>query len=164
MARFHSILKAEWYSIVWAYRICSVAYLCSTLCSFMDCSPPGSSVHGIFQARILEWVAISSSRGSSWPRDYMNPQLFVSPTLADRFFTISTTWKAHIQCIFDNIHIKYIYLIFFIHLLMGTLVVSVSWLHIVNNAALNTEVHIFFWISVFVFFGTNTQKWDSQII
>ena len=35
----------------------------------MDCIPPGSSVHGIFQARILEWVAISFSRGSSWPRD-----------------------------------------------------------------------------------------------
>ena len=35
----------------------------------MDCSPPGSSVHGISQARILEWVAISFSRGSSWPRD-----------------------------------------------------------------------------------------------
>ena len=34
----------------------------------MDCSPPGSSVHGISQARILEWIAISSSRGSSWPR------------------------------------------------------------------------------------------------
>ena len=39
-----------------------------------DCSPPGSTVHGIFQARILEWVAISSSRGSSWPRD-RNPRL-----------------------------------------------------------------------------------------
>ena len=36
----------------------------------MDCSPPGSSVHGISQARILEWVAISYSRGSSWPRDW----------------------------------------------------------------------------------------------
>ena len=35
----------------------------------MDCSPPGSSVHGILQARILEWVGIPSSRGSSWPRD-----------------------------------------------------------------------------------------------
>ena len=35
----------------------------------MDCSPPGSSVHGIFQARILEWVAISFSRGSFQPRD-----------------------------------------------------------------------------------------------
>ena len=43
--------------------------LCPTLWDPMDCSPPGSSVHGISQARILEWVAISSSRGSSQPRD-----------------------------------------------------------------------------------------------
>ena len=43
--------------------------LCPTLCDLMDCSPPGSSVHGILQARILEWVVISFSRGSSWPRD-----------------------------------------------------------------------------------------------
>ena len=42
---------------------------CPTLCDPMDCSPPGSSVHGIFQARILEWVAISFSRVSSQPRD-----------------------------------------------------------------------------------------------
>ena len=40
-----------------------------TLCDLMDCSLPGSSVHGILQARILEWVAMHSSRGSSWPRD-----------------------------------------------------------------------------------------------
>ena len=40
------------------------------LCDHMDHSPPGSSVHGILQARILEWVAISPSRGSSWPRDW----------------------------------------------------------------------------------------------
>ena len=46
-----------------------VAQSCPTLCNPMDCSPPGSSVHGIFQARILEWVAISFSRGSSQPRD-----------------------------------------------------------------------------------------------
>ena len=42
---------------------------CLTLCDPMDCNPPGSSVHGILQARILEWVAMASSRGSSWPRD-----------------------------------------------------------------------------------------------
>ena len=42
---------------------------CPTVCNPMDCSPPGSSVHGIFLARILEWVAISSSRRSSPPRD-----------------------------------------------------------------------------------------------
>ena len=44
---------------------CLVVQSCLTLCGPMDCSPPGSSVHGISQARILEWVAISSSRGSS---------------------------------------------------------------------------------------------------
>ena len=48
---------------------CLVAKLCLTLLRPMDCSPPGSSVHGISQARILEWVAISFSRGSSRPRD-----------------------------------------------------------------------------------------------
>ena len=46
-----------------------VAQSCPTLCDPMDCSLPGSSIHGILQARILEWVAISFSRGSSQPRD-----------------------------------------------------------------------------------------------
>ena len=46
-----------------------VAQSCLTLCNPMDCSPPGSSVHGILQARILEWVAMPSSMGSSQPRD-----------------------------------------------------------------------------------------------
>ena len=45
------------------------AQSCPTLCDAMDCNPSGYSVHGIFQARILEWVDISSSRGSSQPRD-----------------------------------------------------------------------------------------------
>ena len=39
--------------------------LCPTLCSPMDCSPPGSSIHGVLQAIILEWIAMPSSRGSS---------------------------------------------------------------------------------------------------
>ena len=42
---------------------------CLTLCDSMGCNPPGSSVHGILPARMLEWVAMSSSRGSSRPRD-----------------------------------------------------------------------------------------------
>ena len=46
-----------------------VAQSCPTLCNPMDSSQPGSSIHGIFQARILEWIAISFSRGSSRPRD-----------------------------------------------------------------------------------------------
>ena len=48
--------------------------LCLTLCDPMDCSPPGSSVHGILQARILEWVAMPTSRGSSGPKR-LNPGL-----------------------------------------------------------------------------------------
>ena len=46
-----------------------VAQSCPILCDPVDCSLPGSSIHGILQARILEWVAISFSRGSSRPRD-----------------------------------------------------------------------------------------------
>ena len=50
--------------------MCSIAQSCLTLGGLRNCSPPGSTAHGIFQARILEWVAISSSRGSSRPRDW----------------------------------------------------------------------------------------------
>ena len=59
---------------------------CLTLWDPMDCSLPASSVHGILQARILEWVAMSFSRGSSWLRD----QTWVS-CIAGRFFTIWAT-------------------------------------------------------------------------
>ena len=49
--------------------VCLDAQTCLTLCDSLDCSPPGSSVLGISQARTLEWVAISFSGGFSWPRD-----------------------------------------------------------------------------------------------
>ena len=55
------------YSHLWWSE--KVTQSCPTLCDPVDCSPPDSSVHGILQARILEWVAISFSRGSSQPRD-----------------------------------------------------------------------------------------------
>ena len=51
-------------------RVSMCAQSCPTLCDPLDCSLPDLSVCGIIQARILEWVAISSSRGSSWPRDW----------------------------------------------------------------------------------------------
>ena len=54
---------------VYGVCVCVCAQSCLTLCDPKDCSWPDSSVHGIFQARILEWVAISYSRGSSKPRD-----------------------------------------------------------------------------------------------
>ena len=59
--------------------------MCTTLCDTMDCSLPGSSVHGIFQARVLEWVAISFSRGSSWPRDCT----WVSHNVGRHFYLLS---------------------------------------------------------------------------
>ena len=63
-----------------------VAQSCPTLCDPMDCSLPGSSVHGIFQAIVLEWIAISFSRGSSQSRD----QTRVS-RIVDRHFTVCAT-------------------------------------------------------------------------
>ena len=50
--------------------VCLVAPFCPILCNHMDCNLPGSFVHGIFLARILEWVDISFSRESCWPRDW----------------------------------------------------------------------------------------------
>ena len=52
--------------------------------NLMDCSPPGSSVHRIFQARILKWVSISLFRGSSWPRDWTQVSGFVASFLQCR--------------------------------------------------------------------------------
>ena len=63
--------------------VCSVTQLGPSLCDPIDSSPPGSLVHGISQARIQEWVAISPSRGSSRSRD----QTFKSSVLAGTFFT-----------------------------------------------------------------------------
>ena len=69
-------------------RESEVAQSCLPLCNPMDCSLPGSSIHGIFQARILEWFAISFSRGSSQPGDRTQVSL-----LAGRYFTIWATRK-----------------------------------------------------------------------
>ena len=63
-----------------------VAQSCSTLCDLMDCSLQCSSIHGIFQARVLEWVAICFSRGSSWPRDWI-----LISCIVGRCFTIWAT-------------------------------------------------------------------------
>ena len=77
------------------YVPCCVTQSCPTLCNPMDCSPPGSAVHGILQARILERVVISFSRGSSQPRDWTQVSL-----IASGFFTIWATRETlkHLQC------------------------------------------------------------------
>ena len=65
-------------------RVCSVMQSCPTLYDPTDCSLPGSSVHGILQARILAWVAVPSSRGSSQFR--VEPMSLMSPALQAGFF------------------------------------------------------------------------------
>ena len=64
-----------------------VAQLCPILCDPLDSKPSGSSVHGILQARILEYVAIPFSRGSSWPRDWTG-----SPALQVDFLSAMKYW------------------------------------------------------------------------
>ena len=80
---------------VWSIGTCmrrsesEVAQSCPTLLDPVDCSLPGSSIHGIFQARILEWIAISFSRGSSWPRDRTQV-----PRIGGRRFNLWATREA----------------------------------------------------------------------
>ena len=74
--------------------VCVCARVCVLSCvqffmTFMDCSPPGSSVHGILKPRILEWVAISSSWGSSWPRNCT-----CIPCIGRQILYHCATWEA----------------------------------------------------------------------
>ena len=65
---------------------------CPTFCDPMDYSPPGSSVHRILQARILEWITMPSFRVSSQPKD--QTCTLMSPALTGGFLTTSATWEA----------------------------------------------------------------------
>ena len=79
----------------------SIAQSCLTLCNPMDCSLPGSSIYGIFQARVLEWVAISFSRGSSRPRNRTR----VSCIVGRRFTVWPIKWNKQVtkwQIFYDS--------------------------------------------------------------
>ena len=83
------VLALSYCKILCLYSLCSlVTQSCPTLCDPMDCRLPGSSFHGILQARVLEWVAISFSRGYSQPRDWTQVSHIVC-----RFFTSWATGK-----------------------------------------------------------------------
>ena len=74
-----------------------------TLCDFIDCNPPGSSVHGTFQTRILEQVAISYSRRSFWPRDWTH--VFCISCIGKWILHHCATWEALILfCIVTLVH------------------------------------------------------------
>ena len=81
--KFWCSLALLWYFNLVKDVLCLVSQSCLTFCYPVGCSLPGSSVHGILQGRILEWVAMPSSRGSSQPRDGTQVSCFVG-----RFFTI----------------------------------------------------------------------------
>ena len=82
----------DWSPLEW-----TVSQSCPTLCNPTDCSLLGSSVHGILQARILEWIAISSSRGSSWPRDrtHLSCASCISRQILYHWATWEAAWVAH---------------------------------------------------------------------
>ena len=80
------------------------------LCGLMDHNPLGSSEHGVLQARILDWVAMPCSRGSSDPG--IEPVSFMSPALVGGFFTSSATWEAKTYILFIYLG----YLIYFYRL------------------------------------------------
>ena len=107
LTEFHRILLTEshhnqaitWLCLLFSIPSCAsvsakLLQSCLTLCDRMDSSPPGSSVHGILLVRILEWVAMPSSRGSSCPQD--RTWVFMSPALVGGFFTTNSVWEAPI--------------------------------------------------------------------
>ena len=83
LAELSTIWEVKWSEVKWS------AQSCPTVCDPVDCSLPGFSVHWIFQARVLEWVALSFSRGSSWPRDRTQVSC-----IAGRCFTLWATREA----------------------------------------------------------------------
>ena len=93
---------------MWKVKVL-VTQLCPILCDPKDNTPPGSSAHGILQARILEWVAIPFSRGSSWSRDWT--WLFC---IAGRFFTIWAAREAQVLDRYTYFHVYALSCIFHI--------------------------------------------------
>ena len=91
--------KRNVYIYVQTVCVCVCAQLCPTLCDPMDCSPSSSSVHGILQARIVEWVAMPSCRGSSRPRDQTH--ISCLSCLAGRLFLLLSHQES---CIHTHTH------------------------------------------------------------
>ena len=102
---------------------------CPTLCDPMDWGPPGSSVHGILQTRILEWVAMPCTRGSSQPRDQTH--VFCVSCIAGRFFTTEPPQKPHMYMYVDRYNYMGIYTPLYLY--MHTYIHTVSVFHFCCN-------------------------------
>ena len=126
-------------------------------CDPMDCNLPGSSAHGILQARILERVAIPFSRGSSWPRDHE------SPALAGKFFTIWATREAHIYntpfCKYT--HFVYIYIYIYTCIYLHILYLCIYFLNTYTYT--NTYAFVHKHTCVYTDTCTYTQKNNSYL-
>ena len=120
--------------------------VCLTLCDHTDRSPPGSSVHGILQVRILEWVAILFSRGSSWLRD----RTLVS-CIGGRFFTFWASRGAPI--IIKLFPIRTIWKQRTYH----TSSTSGAWLQIKTRQTIDFELHGFLLLDFYKFSSSSTQ-------
>ena len=82
-----------WQPVFWLYHLHVCVLSCLTLCHPVACSLPGSSIHGIFQAEIREWVAVFYSRGSSQPRD--RTRIFCVSCIGRQLCYRWATWEAH---------------------------------------------------------------------
>ena len=118
-----------------------VAQSCPTLCDLMDCSLPGSSVHGIFQAWILDWVAISYSRGYSQLRD----QIAISciSCIGRRILYHCATSEAHVQLTYSSVLSRYsVHCLYHLFILTHSLL-SLSDMFHTLSCSLNFMIHHF---------------------
>ena len=103
-------LRIALYSYLWFFGLKEQNFVvhaqllqsCPALCNPMDCSPPGSSVHGILQSRLLEWVAISSSRESSWPRTQTHISLCNTVISQDSYMLFLFKFRVHYTVFFGQ--------------------------------------------------------------
>ena len=102
------------------------------LCDPVDCSPQDSSVHGIFHTRILEWVAMPSSRGSSWPRDWTCFSYVLC--IADRLpWDSPISWKFSVSAPYTDVHYRNVILCFrclLLHFSMSFLKIGITLSHL----------------------------------
>ena len=121
---------------------CSVTQSCLTLWDPMDCSPPGSSVHGILQAKTLEWVASPFSRGSSHPRDRTQ-----GSCIASGFFT---SWATRKPLMKPCLHTK---------VLSSTLVIMMVFNQQYLYSLKCTSTHVILWPSS----SQEWREWSSGV-
>ena len=141
-------ITAQWISHVHAKSLLS----CPALCNLMDCSPPGTSAHGILQARILEWIAMPSSRGSSQPRDWTwspasrqllyhlgSPSQSYIYTYIPFLLNFLPIWVTTVWIEFPVLYSRFSLVIYFIHstVYMGLCEFFFFWLKYIKN----THIH-----------------------